>query len=386
MRPMRTSSRLLVTAAVVTGCSSPPKKQPAPVNEPQPTQTRVERDRAAIQKVLDEPTSSGRIRGLSVAVHRGGETLYFNAGVARVGGATPTADTVYEIGSITKTFTGLLLADAVARKEVALDQAARSLLPEGRSISDHQGKQITLEHLATHSSGLPRLPANLPMGNLSDPYADYTPALLYQAIARVPLASSPGDKVAYSNLGAGLLGHLLALRARVSYEALLRQRILDPLGMKDSAITLSKSLRARLAQGYDADGEARPPWHMRVLAGAGGLRSTARDTMRFVLAHMNLDHPGLAPAMRATLVSRKDRGDGGRIGLFWHIDKGVMWHNGGTGGYHSFAAFSPAKRAAVVVLANTASGLVDSVGVRLLKLIIEQGGRTIRPSRTGPKE
>jgi serine-type D-Ala-D-Ala carboxypeptidase/endopeptidase len=155
-------------------------------------------------------------------------------------------DTIFEIGSVTKVFTSLLLADIVNHKEVALDDPAAQYLPENVKLPERSGKSITLLDLSTHSSGLPPLPSNL------KPETDYSVDDLYRFLSGYTLPRDPGSEYEYSNLGAGLLGHLLACRAGTDYEGLIRSRIARPLSMPDTGITLSSSMSQRMATGHNA--------------------------------------------------------------------------------------------------------------------------------------
>ena len=213
----------------------------------------------------------------------------------------PAGDTIYEIGSATKVFTGLLLADAVARGSVKLDQPAGELLPPGVKMPAQVDRPITLQDLATHVSGLPRLPDNLKPADPNNPYADYTVDNLYEFLNHHTLDRAPGQRAEYSNLGMGLLGHLLALKQQTTYEQLLRDRITTPLNMTSTTITLDADQKARLAPPHDADGSPNFNWDLPTLAGAGAIRSTATDMLRLAQANLN-------SASRRT-------GPGNRIGL-----------------------------------------------------------------------
>jgi serine-type D-Ala-D-Ala carboxypeptidase/endopeptidase len=282
-------------------------------------------------------------------------------------------DALFEIGSATKVFTSLLLADAVQRGEVALTDPVSKFLPADVKVPERGGKKITLADLATHTSGLPRLPANLAPKDTANPYADYTVQQLYDFLSHYELPRDIGAKYEYSNLGAGLLGHALALRAKMSYEALVRARILDPLKMKSTAVTLSEPLKKRLVAGHDPSGRIAKNWDLPTLAGAGALRSSANDLLEFLSAELGFTKSPLASAMSAQLATRRPSGSPTlEIALGWHIVKTpsgqeIVWHNGGTGGYRSFIGFDPKKRAGVVVLSNrfTSAG-VDDVGRHLL--------------------
>lgn len=282
-------------------------------------------------------------------------------------------DTMFEIGSVTKVFTSLLLADAVQRGEVALDDPVSKYLPSGTKVPSHGGKPIRLVDLATHTSGLPHFPSNLMPKDPGNPFADYTVAQLYEFLAGYELPRDPGAQYEYSNLGAGLLGHVLALRSGMDYETLVRTRITGPLSMKSTSIALSDSMRKRLATGHDAQRERTPNWDLPTLAGAGALRSTANDLLNFLAANLRQTPTPLAPAMASMLATRRPTPSPHlQVALAWHIitaDDGreLVWHNGGTGGYRSFIGFDPKNHTGVVVLSNmvTTEG-VDDIGRHLL--------------------
>jgi D-alanyl-D-alanine-carboxypeptidase/D-alanyl-D-alanine-endopeptidase len=281
-------------------------------------------------------------------------------------------DTVFEIGSVTKVFTSLLLADMVQRGEVALTDPVAKYLPPGVKMPERGGRQITLQDLATHTSGLPRLPSNLNPKDPANPYADYTVEQLYEFLSSYQLTRDIGSQYEYSNLSGGLLGHVLALRAGMNYEQLLRSRILDPLGMNRTGITLTKDMKARLAVGHNQSLENVANWDLPTLPGAGALRSTANDMLTFLAANLGYTKSPLAPAMAAMLKVRRPTGmPGVEIALGWHVStrdgREIIWHNGGTGGYRSFIGFDPKRRVGVVALSNaeTATG-VDDIGQHLL--------------------
>jgi D-alanyl-D-alanine-carboxypeptidase/D-alanyl-D-alanine-endopeptidase len=285
----------------------------------------------------------------------------------------PNGSTVFEIGSVTKVFTSLLLSDMVQRGQVALSDPVSKYLPASVKMPQRNGKQITLQDLATHTSGLPRLPANLKPKDSANPYADYSVAQLYEFLSSYELTRDIGSQYEYSNLGGGLLGHVLALRAGMDYGALVRARITAPLDMKSTSITLSPEMKAQLAIGYDDKLKPVANWDLPTLAGAGALRSTANDLLTFLAANLGYLKTPLAPAMAAMLDVRRPSGSPGLdVALAWHIYSapaggGIVWHNGGTGGYRSFIGYDPKTRTGVVVLANasTTKG-VDDIGLHLL--------------------
>jgi D-alanyl-D-alanine-carboxypeptidase/D-alanyl-D-alanine-endopeptidase len=280
--------------------------------------------------------------------------------------------TVFEIGSVSKVFTSLLLSDMARRGEVAFADPIQKYLPAQAKVPNRAGREITLEDLATQTSGLPRLPANLNPKDPSDPYADYTVADLYRFLSSFELPRDIGSKYEYSNLGVGLLGHVLSLKAGMTYEALLRSRICEPLGMKSTVITVAPEMRARFAAGHDTELKTVPYWNLPTLAGAGAIRSSADDLLTFLAANLGYVSTPLAPAMASMLDVRRPTGTPGlEIALGWHIltrdGAEIVWHNGGTGGFRSFVGFVPGSRIGVVVLSNaeTEKG-VDDIGMHLL--------------------
>jgi serine-type D-Ala-D-Ala carboxypeptidase/endopeptidase len=280
---------------------------------------------------------------------------------------TLDGDTIFEIGSISKIFTSLLLADMVNRKEVALDDPAGKYVPEGVKMPERSGKSITLLDLSTHTSGLPRLPGNLKPKDLLNPYADFSVDDLYQFLSSYTLPRDPGSEFEYSNLGGGLLGHLLAYRAGTDYESLIETRITQPLAMADTGITLSSSMKQRMATGHTAILAPTPNWDLPSLAGAGALRSSANDMLTFLETFLGYKESPLAPAMKAMLDVQRPAGQA-KIGLGWIVispdGREIAWHNGGTGGFHSFVGYDPNARVGVVVLSN--AGGVDDIGLHLL--------------------
>jgi CubicO group peptidase (beta-lactamase class C family) len=277
---------------------------------------------------------------------------------------------VFEIGSITKIFTASVLADMVDRGEVRLDDPVAKYLPPTVRVPSRNGRQITLLDLATQVSGLPRMPANLTPHDSMNPYADYSVQQLYAFLSGYELPRDVGAAYEYSNLGVGLLGHALALKAGMRYEELVRRRILAPLGMRETAITLTPAMRAHLAPGHDDEGHVVPNWDLPTLAGAGALRSTTADMLVYLMANLDSTAKPLGRVLQQTHGGRQATDNPNvRIGLAWHILSrpvgNLVWHNGGTGGYRTFTGFDPVRRIGVVVLSNV-NVSVDDIGLHLL--------------------
>jgi CubicO group peptidase (beta-lactamase class C family) len=300
-----------------------------------------------------------------------GERFIATGATAPGGTVAPDADTVFEIGSITKVFTSLVLADMVVRGEVKLDDPVATLLPQTVRVPSRDGREITLLDLSNQVSGLPRLPDNLKPADLGDPYADYGPARLYEFLSGYTLTRAIGEKYEYSNLGVGMLGHALALKAGVSYEELVRRRVLEPLGMTDTTITLTEAQKKRLAPGSSSTLRPVGNWRFDALAGAGALLSTPRDMLKLLTAATGLRETPLRRAFDLMLEKKRPTGTPDLdIGMGWHIwtkyGTEIVWHNGGTGGYRSFTGFDPNKKTGVVVLCNTSFG-VDDLGLHALE-------------------
>lgn len=314
-------------------------------------------DKAAIDALIDQRIAARAGEGIAIGTTDASVHRFTARGPA--GAATLDGNTLFEIGSMSKVFTSLLLADMVQRGEVALDDPAEKYLPAGAKMPMRGGLKITLENLATHRSGLPRLPDNLSFRDPANPYSDYTEANLLDFLGRYELTRDIGSQFEYSNLGVGLLGYLLARRAGTDYETLLKQRITVPLGMHDTTITLTPAQKARFATGHDQYMRPTSAWDLPTLAGAGGIRSTVNDLLVFLDASIGAKPSPLAPAMKAMLAKRwPGASPRAAIGLGWMVlttpSGEIVFHDGGTGGFRTAMAYDPARRRGAVVLANAA--------------------------------
>jgi len=242
------------------------------------------------------------------------------------------------------------------RGEVGLDDPIQQHLPKGITAPQKGNQPLRLVHLATHTSGLPRMPANIAPANPHNPYADYTAELAYAFLNEHKLRRNPGQPE-YSNYGMGLLGQILADRAGKTYEQLLAERILDPLKLKDTRITLSRDQQTRLAPPYNAALKPDHNWTFQALAGAGGVRSTASDMLKLAGATLASDQQPLTQSFELAFKRRAPTESGFHAGLGWLVarDKITRWHNGMTGGYSAAMFIVPRTKTAVVLLSNTAA-------------------------------
>jgi len=280
-------------------------------------------------------------------------------------------DHIFEIGSISKTFTSLVLAQMALNGDLSLDDPINKFFPEGTKLPERNGKQITLRHLSMHYSGLPSFPPDFQLrADPNDPFAKYREENLMITLGAFVLQRDPGESYEYSNLATGLLGFILAKQNGMTWEQMVKTRIIEPLGLKDMTVTLTPEQQARFAQGHNGPLLARP-WEFDALAGCGALRATAADMLRYTCAHAGITETPLYPAMEGMLAYKLPSNVANpEVALAWHITTGpsggsIVWHNGGTGGYRTFTGFVPGQGRAVVVFSNTTND-VDRIGVTLL--------------------
>lgn len=283
---------------------------------------------------------------------------------------------VFEIGSVSKVFTSTLLAHQVQKGKLKLDQPVKSLL----HFKLKGNPPITLQQLANHTSGLPRLPENImPLlrKDPDNPYKDYDEEKLKEYCSKeLKLQSEVGKKSEYSNLGAGLLGYALSQHSKKSYEKLLQENIFQPLKMQHST-TNRDLVKNRLVLGLNPSGKPTSNWDMAVLAPAGGILSTVEDLSKFAIANLDSTNQVFNLQRLSTFTINKSMS----IALGWHLittQKGYQfyWHNGGTGGYTSFLAIDVQKGCAVVILSNVSAfhpnmSNLDALGVDLLGILQE---------------
>jgi len=324
-----------------------------------------------VRGMLEARVADKHTVGIVVAlIEPDGHARFVSAGESGHAGKPLNADSLFEIGSITKAFTGTILAHMVEVGEVKLTDTVRMHAPAGVVFPPGGAGEITLLQLATHSSGLSRLPMSWTffksmLSDIDNPYKHYPTAAMWAYLTAMKHDATRTWPVAYSNLGFGLLGELLANRRGVPYEELVRTVITAPLGMSMTRIAVAQSDRSTFAIGHNAKGQPTPYWDLFAMPGAGALRSSARDMACFIAAQRAAALSGsrFAQQTHATWDERRS------IGLGWVITKSrgddIVWHNGQTGGFHSFAGFSRVSGQGVVVLANSAVD-VDDIGFHLI--------------------
>ncbi|WP_339634686.1 serine hydrolase [Bizionia echini] len=322
----------------------------------------------AVKNHIQARVENGLNVGIVIGIIDGETTEYYSFGNTSVKSGIPVNEhTVFEIGSITKVFTTTLLADEVLKGHMALTDPASKYLPKTVTLPTRNGKEITLNDLATHTSAIPRMPDNFNPKDPLNPYVDYTPEMMYAFLNQLELTRDIGEKYEYSNLGMGLLGHILVLHTGKPYETLIKERITTPCGMPNTALKLSDNMRNHLAYGH-SEGVQVSNWDFDVIAAAGGIRSTAVDMISFLKANLEISKTPINPAMQLAHQEAYVNTDSTfNIGLGWHYEnKGnVVWHNGRTGGYTSFTGFVEGSKKGVIVLSNAAENM-NALGFHLL--------------------
>ncbi len=281
------------------------------------------------------------------------------------------ATSIFEIGSVTKTFTSLLLALQVVKKKISLKDPINKFLPSSIPTLKYEDVYIKLINLANHTSGLPRLPSNIFLGNVNpeDPYKHYNRDSLLSYLKLFSPTVKPGSQFSYSNYGAGLLGNILADISHRSFEQLVEEEICVPLQMKSTRISLNERAIPFLVQGYTAKGEVTSDWDLGSLQGSGAIKSTLNDMIRYTQAQLGQSPTNLKKALLLTHhLTFQDKDNA--IGLGWRIEQGqarnYLHHSGGTGGFRSFVGFDKKRQIGVVILSNTAED-VTGIGEAFLK-------------------
>jgi CubicO group peptidase (beta-lactamase class C family) len=345
------------------------KKVEAPTSNPRKSPLDIQVD-AAVRSYIERLAATG----LSIGILRNGEQYFYNYGELRKGSSQlPTENSLYEIGSITKTFTAILLTEAVQSGRIRLNDPVSKYLPDSVGPLKYEGKDITIQMLSNHSSGLPRMPANFAKyaSDPFNPYKLYGTNQLFEFYKQFKPYRQPGTFYEYSNLAVGTLGVILEKIHNKTYEQLITEKICRPLKMTDTRQFIPKTDSQRVAIGYNEQGTYNGPWDFQAFAGAGALRSSASDMLKFAAANIDTGNSALHKAIQATHLVTFTEGNT-KTALGWIIIRPgineVLFHNGGTGGYRSYLAINKEKKFAVIVLSNTNIG-VDGIGNELMKLL-----------------
>jgi CubicO group peptidase (beta-lactamase class C family) len=338
------------------------------VSSSNPLKTALDR---RVDSLIAPFMKKGNTVGLAVGVLQNGQTQVYGYGeTARDNQLLPDGNTLFEIGSITKTFTATLLAYFVEEGKLQLDDPVNKYLPDSIPKLEYKGKPITIRSLANHSSGLPRLPRNFPVNSDPvNPYVNYDDEHLLSFLAHYTPTREPGTQYEYSNLAMGLLGVILERISGKPYESLLQEIIWGPLQMTNSHITLEQKDSARFALGYNNRLQPVHSWEFQAMAGAGAIRSCINDMLLYAKAQGSTGNTVLSKAIQLTHAPGFESGQH-KLGLGWHIfalnGKNYIAHDGQTGGYCSSMIVDPASGNAVVILTN-ASVAPGKISVDLLQ-------------------
>lgn len=323
-----------------------------------------------VQPYLDHK----KVNALSIGVISKGRSWTKSFGfLDEAGSVAPSDKTLYEVGSISKVFTSHLLAEAIESGRLKLDDPIDTVLKELAKQNPEVGRTITFRHLSHHTSGLPVMPTNLAPADSTNPFADYNRAMLTEYMLSVKPPRLPGKKFEYSNLAVGLMGDLLSIEAGVGYEALLKQKLTEPLKMSDTVITLSEEQRSRFAPPHNAARFPDKAWDFDALVGCGGIRSSVDDMLLFAEASLHPPKGALGQTINLAWKEHQPARDGQfAMGLGWMIakDGSTRWHNGRTGGYQAMILISRDAQCASVVLCNTAGAPTDALAEQIIQTLM----------------
>jgi len=356
-----------------------------PAEEERPTSWKSHVD-GLVLPLMEKKKAVGMVVGI---ITPEGKLEFFCYGETKAGGPQPTPDTMFEIGSVSKPITALLLALMVENGEVKLDDPVQLYLPKGIVVPRRGKQEITLLELVTHTSGFARNPPNQQRLVNKDevirlnPYGKYDAKQLAEGLAEIQLKEEARPAFAYSNLGMGLLGDALARKAEISYPELVRTRIFDPLKLKDTTASPTKAQREGMATGHTSKGTPLPRWTFETLHGCGAICSTPNDMLTLHEAWCGRTETKLRKAMQATQEKRYPAFASTSVGLSWFVQemsgRQVWWHNGGTTGFKMCNYFCEKPGVAVVILCNTGSDANDDgrdfyrIGENLIRQLIETG-------------
>ncbi|WP_310554433.1 serine hydrolase [Flavobacterium sp.] len=328
----------------------------------------------SIKKIIQKEVSNKRSKSMILGIVDANGTQTFSFGIkSDLNPQKPDGNTIYEIGSIGKIFTALSMAEMSLKNELNYNDPISKFLPKTVKTPTRNGKEISLLNLSTNRSGLPRMQFNLDPKNLDNPWADYTTTQLYEYISSVELNKDINSKWQYSNIGFGLLGHILSLTAQKDYETLVKQKICEPLNMKNTVVSFSPKQYPNVATGHSEYGKPVSGWSWgknQTLAGSGALRSTVNDLLKFAAANLGLFKTNLSPAIELTHINQgKKDGNDGFVTMGWTImsedNLQILWKDGGTFGCRSFIGIDKKNKFGIVILSNSDNPVTD-IGLHIL--------------------
>lgn len=310
---------------------------------------------------------------VSVGIFKDNQTIFYGYGETKKGnGKIPDSETIFEIGSITKTFTALLMIDYLQSNSLSIESPINIFLPSDIPLLQHNGNQIRIKHLLNHTSGLPRLPDDLEIGmDPTNPYKHYDSTKVFNFIRNFNLQTDPGQVWEYSNLGAGLSGIILERQNHKNYEQLLIENICNPLGLSKTKITLNADDSSNYAVGYNSFGRQVPYWDdMNAFKGAGAIKSNAKDMIAYGKNILNSQSSTLSSQIESCLNITYENSDLKMASgwIYQTIENNeVILHDGGTAGFNSLIVICKNKNVVLVLLFNNAS---SSFGLNYVNQIV----------------
>lgn len=357
--------QLLLVFQLISGCK---KTENSVKSTFQSVEKRADTLPKNVVRSIEKRIEVGINSAISVAIINENGAEFFNYGKAHANGRAVDEHTVYEIGSITKVFTSLILGVLVSKDEVFLEDKVYKYFPSKKGIPKGNFNNITLGSLSDHTSGLPRMPPEFKPSNPNNPYLDFSFKELSHYISAAKISEKVGSKYLYSNLGYAILGYALSSHTNLTYEELLTSFITEPLDMSETRVTLDSEMSNNFAKGHRFGSEVNN-WDMSAMISAGGIFSSTSDLAKFIYSYLGYSNIDLQNSMELTIMPRHNMAHNRQVGLGWHIaSKGnrcLVIHGGLTGGYSSFIGFIPESGKGVVVLSNSDSS-IDDIGFHLL--------------------
>jgi CubicO group peptidase (beta-lactamase class C family) len=325
-----------------------------------------------IERVAKKYIIYGRTPGIIIGIVKNGETKIYFYGVADTEtGARIDEYTIFEIGSITKTFTSILTAQFVLEGKFALQDTVNKFLPSGIQLPSKNKIPIQWVHLLNHTSGLAREPDNL---NTEEPF-DYSASQMSTYLSRTNLLTVPGSEHLYSNTGMGLAGYALTIITDSSYSSLLKNRIFSKLNMTYTFCSNNDKPSKNTAQGYYGKNPVDYYLMTDVFAGAGVIKSNIRDLLMYLHNCLNPETSVLRDAINLSLVPTFYIDGKQSVGLGWFVglndkNQNIAFHDGGTKGFASFIGMNRDKKTGVIVLMNSyCFGEQDLIGAEIMKIL-----------------
>ena len=352
------------------------------------------------EEIIKKHVKKSKIPGISIGLIDENGTQFFNYGeIKKESGIEPTSDTLYEIGSMTKTFTAILTVQLQNEGLLSLDDPITKFLPEFVG-SDFDKNKITLYHLITHTSGLVEVPLRdypkniiklllrTTKGRIFPPRYSYDTSDFLQDVSQLKLKNNPGTKFRYSNSGVGLVGKILERVTNSTYEELIKSRILNTLNMNNTTITISDNHKEKLATGYLYTGKEADPINIPAVMSAGSICSSVSDLLKFLKVNLGLEQSTLSSVLEYCKSTRIDPSfsffqkftsklligvQSTEIGLGWIIGNlkniQVIQHSGGTEGFSTTMMMNLQEKTGIVVLSNAAFKDNAKLSIELLQVM-----------------